>query len=101
MTPVKWSDVTSRFLLLSGAIFHAGDEEHIAAFQSAIYKTKFEHVAPAFKLESIIKQVEVNTDSFRTAAAGLYEYSIHIYMYIYLHICIYMHILVILLISIY
>ncbi|XP_071860840.1 glutamate receptor ionotropic, kainate 2 isoform X1 [Bombus fervidus] len=53
-----------------GAIFHAGDEEHIAAFQSAIYKTKFEHVAPAFELEFIIKQVEVNTDSFRTAAAA-------------------------------
>lgn len=82
MTPVKWSDGTSRFLLLSGAIFHAGDEEHIAAFESAIYKTKFEHVAPAFELKSIIKQVEVNTDSFRTAVAGLYEYSIHIYMYI-------------------
>ncbi|CAK9806372.1 Glutamate receptor ionotropic, kainate 2 [Anthophora quadrimaculata] len=53
-----------------GAIFHAGDEEHMAAFLKAVYEAKFEHVAPAFVLEPIIKQVEVNTDSFKTAAAA-------------------------------
>lgn len=64
--------------MLSGAIFHVGDEEHMAAFEKAVYEARFEHVAPTFELKSIIKQVEVNTDSFRTAAAGLYEYLIHI-----------------------
>ncbi|KAK9303590.1 hypothetical protein QLX08_004755 [Tetragonisca angustula] len=53
-----------------GAIFHAGDEEHMAAFKTAVYKTRFEHVAPAFELQFIIKEVEVNTDSFKTAAAA-------------------------------
>lgn len=67
---------TSRFSLLSGAIFHAGDEEHMAAFLKAAYEVKFQHVAPTFELQPITKQVEVNTDSFKTAAAGLYEYSI-------------------------
>ncbi|XP_017787964.1 PREDICTED: glutamate receptor ionotropic, kainate 2-like isoform X1 [Habropoda laboriosa] len=53
-----------------GAIFHAGDEEHMAAFLKAVYEARFEHVAPAFELQPIVKQVEVNTDSFKTAAAA-------------------------------
>ncbi|XP_017883266.1 glutamate receptor ionotropic, kainate 2-like [Ceratina calcarata] len=53
-----------------GAIFHAGDEEHEAAFLKAVYETRFEHVAPAFRLEPITKRVEVNTDSFKTATAA-------------------------------
>ncbi|CAK9800332.1 Glutamate receptor ionotropic, kainate 2 [Anthophora plagiata] len=53
-----------------GAIFHAGDEEHMAAFLKAVYEARFEYIAPAFELQPIIKQVEVNTDSFKTAAAA-------------------------------
>ncbi|XP_076667724.1 glutamate receptor ionotropic, kainate 2 isoform X2 [Andrena cerasifolii] len=53
-----------------GAIFHAGDDEHKAAFLKAVYEAKFEHVAPAFEFQPIIKQVEVNTDSFKTATAA-------------------------------
>ena len=61
----------------------------MAAFKTAVYKTRFEHVAPAFELQFIIKEVEVNTDSFKTAAAGSYEYptSIYIYIYIYIYAC--------------
>lgn len=57
-----------------GAIFHAGDEEYMNAFKKAVIETKSEHIAPSFKVETSIKQVEVNTDSFKTAAAGSYEY---------------------------
>lgn len=64
--------------MLSGAIFHAGDEEYKAAFQKAVYEARFEHVAPAFEIQPVIKDVEVNTDSFKTAAAGLYECSIQL-----------------------
>lgn len=53
-----------------GAIFHAGDEEYKAAFQKAVYEARFEHVAPAFEIQPVIKDVEVNTDSFKTAAAA-------------------------------
>lgn len=59
--------------MLSGAVFHAGDEEYEAAFQKAVYESRFEHVAPAFELQPIIKHVEVKTDSFKTARAGTYE----------------------------
>ncbi|XP_076246197.1 glutamate receptor ionotropic, kainate 2 isoform X2 [Calliopsis andreniformis] len=52
-----------------GAIFHAGDEEHKAAFRKAVYESRFEHVAPAFEFQFVIKDVEVNTDSFKTADA--------------------------------
>lgn len=64
--------------MFSGAIFHAGDEEHKAAFLKAVYEARFEHVAPAFEFQPIIKQVEVNIDSFKTAIAGLYEFSIQL-----------------------
>lgn len=60
--------------MFSGAIFHAGDEEYMDAFNKAVTDTKFEHIAPSFKMEASIKQVEINTDSFQTAAAGSYEY---------------------------
>ncbi|XP_043794555.1 glutamate receptor ionotropic, kainate 2-like isoform X3 [Apis laboriosa] len=53
-----------------GAIFHAGDEEYMNAFKKAVIETKSEHIAPSFKVETSIKQVEVNTDSFKTAAAA-------------------------------
>ncbi|CAL7945892.1 unnamed protein product [Xylocopa violacea] len=41
----------------------------MAAFKSAVYYTKRENVAPAFELQPVIKEVDVNTDSFKTAAA--------------------------------
>ncbi|KAG6795357.1 glutamate receptor ionotropic, kainate 2 isoform X1 [Apis mellifera caucasica] len=53
-----------------GAIFHAGDEEYMDAFKKAVIDTKSEHIAPSFKVETSIKKVEVNTDSFKTAAAA-------------------------------
>ncbi|XP_053977682.1 glutamate receptor ionotropic, kainate 2-like isoform X1 [Hylaeus volcanicus] len=53
-----------------GAIFHAGDEEHRAAFEKAVYEARFERIAPTFELQAVIKEVEVNTDSFKTAAAA-------------------------------
>lgn len=62
------------FFLFPGAIFHAGDEEYMNAFKKAVIETRSEHIAPSFKVETSIKQVEVNTDSFKTAAAGSYEY---------------------------
>lgn len=72
---VKLSIVCSFFFpLFSGAIFHAGDEEYMDAFKKAVIDTKSEHIAPSFKVETSIKKVEVNTDSFKTAAAGTYEY---------------------------
>ncbi|XP_076302243.1 glutamate receptor ionotropic, kainate 2-like, partial [Lasioglossum baleicum] len=52
------------------AIFHDGDEDHVAAFEKAVNEAKSEHVAPAFVLEPAIKKVKVNTDSFKTAAAA-------------------------------
>ncbi|CAK9800330.1 Glutamate receptor ionotropic, kainate 2 [Anthophora plagiata] len=42
----------------------------MAAFLKAVYEARFEYIAPAFELQPIIKQVEVNTDSFKTAAAA-------------------------------
>ncbi|XP_076280538.1 glutamate receptor ionotropic, kainate 2 [Lasioglossum baleicum] len=63
------NDAASRPIKI-GAIFHDGDEEHKAAFLKAVYETKFEHGAPAFELKTTIRQVEVNTDSFKTAAAA-------------------------------
>ncbi|XP_078053651.1 glutamate receptor ionotropic, kainate 2 [Augochlora pura] len=51
-----------------GAIFHGGDEEHKAAFEKAVYEVGFEYAAPAFELKAVIKYVELNTDSFKTAA---------------------------------
>ncbi|XP_076630847.1 glutamate receptor ionotropic, kainate 2 isoform X2 [Colletes latitarsis] len=53
-----------------GAIFHSGDEEIRAAFEKAVNESRFEHVAPTFELQHVIKMVDVNTDSFRTAAAA-------------------------------
>ncbi|XP_003706416.2 glutamate receptor ionotropic, kainate 2 isoform X2 [Megachile rotundata] len=53
-----------------GAIFHAGDEEHKAAFLKAAYDTRFQDVAPTFELEAVTKLVDSNTDSFKTAAAA-------------------------------
>ncbi|XP_043256506.1 glutamate receptor ionotropic, kainate 2-like [Colletes gigas] len=53
-----------------GAIFHTGDEEIRAAFERAVGESKIEHVAPTFELQYVIKMVDVNTDSFRTAAAA-------------------------------
>ncbi|XP_076658014.1 glutamate receptor ionotropic, kainate 2 [Halictus rubicundus] len=63
------NDAASRPIKI-GAIFHDGDDEHKAAFLKAVYETKFEHVAPAFELQYIIKEVKVNTDSFKTAIAA-------------------------------
>ncbi|XP_029035806.1 glutamate receptor ionotropic, kainate 2-like [Osmia bicornis bicornis] len=57
-------------VLKIGAIFHTGDEEHMAAFLKAAYEVKFQHVAPTFELQPVTKHVEVNTDSFKTAAAA-------------------------------
>lgn len=74
MAMIRWPNNTLRFSLLAGAIFHDGDEDHVAAFEKAVNEAKSEHVAPAFVLEPAIKKVEVNTDSFKAAAAGLYEY---------------------------
>ncbi|XP_076230629.1 glutamate receptor ionotropic, kainate 2 isoform X2 [Nomia melanderi] len=53
-----------------GAVFHDGDEEYEAAFLKAVHESKFEHVAPAFELKTVIKHVKVNTDSFKTARAA-------------------------------
>ncbi|XP_071571021.1 glutamate receptor ionotropic, kainate 2 isoform X3 [Temnothorax nylanderi] len=53
-----------------GAIFHKGDEDLMSTFQKAIFETKYEHLAPPFELIAVLKYVEVNTDSFRTAEAA-------------------------------
>ncbi|EZA54693.1 glutamate receptor ionotropic, kainate 2 isoform X2 [Ooceraea biroi] len=52
-----------------GAIFHKGDEDLKFAFERAIYDTRYEHLAPAFKLIPVIAEVDVDTDSFNTATA--------------------------------
>ncbi|XP_014473269.1 PREDICTED: glutamate receptor ionotropic, kainate 2-like [Dinoponera quadriceps] len=52
-----------------GAIFHKGDEDYISTFERAIYDSKFEQLAPAFELASVVKRVDADTDSFKTAAA--------------------------------
>jgi len=60
-------------LFSPGAIFHKGDKELRSTFERAIYRTKQEDVAPAFKLVPVIAEVDDNTDSFNTAAAGKYR----------------------------
>ncbi|XP_072764014.1 glutamate receptor ionotropic, kainate 2 [Anoplolepis gracilipes] len=51
-----------------GAIFHKGDEDHKTTFERAIFETRDEHLAPAFEFVPLIKYVEDDTDSFKTAA---------------------------------
>ncbi|XP_019883181.2 glutamate receptor ionotropic, kainate 2 isoform X4 [Camponotus floridanus] len=53
-----------------GGIFHKGDEDHMSTFLKAISETKYESPAPAFEFISVIKYIDDNTDSFRTAAAA-------------------------------
>ncbi|XP_017753501.1 PREDICTED: glutamate receptor ionotropic, kainate 2-like isoform X2 [Eufriesea mexicana] len=69
MAAVPGSHGASRLIKI-GAIFHEGDEDHMAAFEKAVEEAKFEHVAPAFELDPVIIKVKVNTDSFRTAVAA-------------------------------
>ncbi|XP_046833817.1 glutamate receptor ionotropic, kainate 2-like [Vespa crabro] len=52
-----------------GAIFHQDEMEYKAAFDRAILDTIQENPAPAFKLQSIIKMVDSNIDSFKTKLA--------------------------------
>ncbi|XP_018315808.1 glutamate receptor ionotropic, kainate 2-like [Mycetomoellerius zeteki] len=53
-----------------GAIFHKGDEHLNSAFLKAISDTKYENLAPAFELTPVIKYIDANTDSFKTALAA-------------------------------
>lgn len=59
-----------KIFLSQGAIFHKDDEDLKATFERAIRETRNEHLAPAFKLIPIIMDVDVDTDSFNTAAAS-------------------------------
>ncbi|XP_032663311.1 glutamate receptor ionotropic, kainate 2-like [Odontomachus brunneus] len=52
-----------------GAIFHKGDEDYNSTFLRAIFETKYEHLAPAFELVPVLKHVDADTDSFKTAIA--------------------------------
>ncbi|XP_047363225.1 glutamate receptor ionotropic, kainate 2-like [Vespa velutina] len=52
-----------------GAIFHQDEMEYKAAFDRAILDTIQENPAPAFKLQSSIKMVDSNIDSFKTKLA--------------------------------
>ncbi|KYN07195.1 Glutamate receptor, ionotropic kainate 2, partial [Cyphomyrmex costatus] len=53
-----------------GAIFHKGDEDLNSTFNKAIFDTKYDNLAPAFELIPVIKYIDVNTDSFKTAIAA-------------------------------
>lgn len=59
--------------MFSGAIFHKGDEDLRKIFVRAIAETKHENLAPAFELVPVIEDVDDNTDSFKTAAAGEFK----------------------------
>ncbi|XP_066583370.1 glutamate receptor ionotropic, kainate 2-like [Prorops nasuta] len=66
---VPWNECAPPRTIKVGAIFHDGDEEYAVALEKAIDQVKYEHVAPAFDIQTVVKRISVNTDSFRTGKA--------------------------------